>query len=110
MKQIPFLGLLLVLFFVALVHDLVGGPMLVGCTPQQRTVVRGVVDLVEDLCPEASSSLECLARLEIAMNAAPSSEAPPDDVVAGECRCPEPVCQSTNIPLAAPEGGGGAPP
>lgn len=48
-----------------------------GCTPLQRTVVREVVDIVERVCPDAPSTLECLRRTELAAlpSAAPEASA-----------------------------------
>lgn len=43
----------------------------VACTPEQRGIVRSVIDVVEEVCKDSPSPRDCLARTHIAMATQP---------------------------------------
>lgn len=72
----------LLLTFLFIVFGSLGGLALASCTPLQRSIVRTVIDTVENVCGDAMTTEECLRRTDLALapTAAPSVEpggAPP---------------------------------
>jgi len=56
---------------------LLAWPLLLSCTPGQRSIVRSVVDATEQECPTAMTVEECLRRLGLALAPTASPSASP---------------------------------
>jgi hypothetical protein len=74
----------LLLTFALIVFGSVGGLCLASCTPRQRTVLRTVIDTVEQVCPDAMTVEECLRRADLALAPTASPSAEPSAVASSE--------------------------
>lgn len=69
---------------VLIVLGSLGGLTLTNCTARQRTVLRTVIDTIEEVCPDALTTEECLRRADLALAPTASPSADPSAVASSE--------------------------